>query len=410
MKPHHTQPDHRKNERGSIVIMTAIGMLLLLLMVGLCIDVSRIYLTRTELQNAADAAALSAAAELNGGDTGIDKAVARANDIFNTQGISTKYNVGISSVTFAVNIDDDPYMSATDAKTGTTAQNIRFVKVTTDSHSTGLLFSSSAFGGPEWIEERKAVAGNSGRTASTICDFFPAAVALADPSPTPGTVLNLHFNQGTGNEAVLADKDYIVLEVPNINGNGTGETAVLTAGLPNFCKTLGDNINMTPSSNQNNGPRNAGDGSNTRFNDYANGYGNQLQPDVFHPDFNIREGITHQEYVDGSPIDSPLTNTQYREAGRRMLIMPIILPNGPPGSVAADGTPLTQNYPAYTTNIKKWGVFFLKNKSLIIQGGGCSSDPLCGALQVEVVRTVGATSPVVPTAASSSLTLPVIYR
>jgi len=410
MKAHRTHPDHRKNERGSIVIMTAIGMLLLLLMVGLCIDVSRVYLTRTELQNAADAAALSAAAELNGGDTGIDKAVARANDTLNTQGIATKYNVGISSVTFAVNIDDDPYMSAIDAKTGTTAQNIRFVKVTTASHSTGLLFSSSAFGGPEWTEQRKAVAGNSGRTASTICDFFPAAVALADPSPTPGTFLYLHFNQGTGNEAVLADKDYIVLEVPNINGNGTGETAVLTAGLPNFCKTLGDNINMTPSSNQNNGPRNAGEGSNTRFNDYANGYGNQLQPDVFHPDFNIREGITHQEYVDGSPSDSPLTNTQYREAGRRMLIMPIILPNGPPGSVAADGTPLTQSYPAYTTNIKKWGVFFLKNKSLIIQGGGCSSDPLCGALQVEVVRTVGVTSPVVPTATSSSLTLPVIYR
>jgi hypothetical protein len=167
---------------------------------------------------------------------------------------------------------------------------------------------------------------------------------------------------------------------------------------------------MTPSSNQNNGPRNAGDGSNTRFNDYANGYGNQLQPDVFHPDFNIQEGITHQQYVDGSPITSPSSNTQYREAGRRMLIMPIILPNGPPGSTAADGTPLTPSYPAYTTNIKKWGLFFLKNKSVIVQGGGCSTNPLCGALQVELVRTVGAVSPVVPTATSSSLTLPVIYR
>jgi len=177
---------------------------------------------------------------------------------------------------------------------------------------------------------------------------------------------------------------------------------VLTAGLPNFCKTLGDNINMTPSSNQNNGPRNAGDGSNTRFNDYANGYGNQLQPNVFHPDYNIQEGITHQQYVDGSPITSPSTNLQYREAGRRMLIMPIILPNGPP--------PLQASYPAYTTNIVKWGLFFLRNKSVIVQGGGCSSNPLCGALQVEVVRTVGAISPVVPTATSSSLTLPVVYR
>jgi len=408
MTSHRIQPDPRKNERGSIIIMTAIGMLLLLLMVGLCIDVSRIYVVRAEMQNAADAAALTAADELNGGDTGIDNAVARANAIVNTQGIATKYNVGIDSVTFAVNIDDDPYMSAADARANPV--NIRFVKVVTAAHSTGLLFTSSAFGGPTYDESRKAVAGNSGISASRICDFFPAAVALADPSPTPGTLFNLTFNQGTGQSAVLNDKDYIVLEIPNITGNGTVETALLTAGLPNFCKQLGDNINMTPSSNVNNGPRNAGDGANTRFNLYANGYGNQLQPNVFHPDYNIQDGLTHQQYVDGDPITSPTTNTQYREAGRRMLIMPIILPNGPPGSTAADGTPLTQNYPAYTTNIKKWGLFFLRNKSVIVQGGGCSSEPLCGALQVELVYTVGATSPVVPTATSSSLTLPVIYR
>src|SRR6185295_4055226 len=159
---------------------TAIGMLLLLLMVGLCIDVSRIYVVRAEMQNAADAAALTAADELNGGDTGIDNAVARANAIVNTQGIATKYNVGIDSVTFAVNINDDPYMSATDAKANPV--NIRFVKVVTAAHSTGLLFTSSAFGGPTYDESRKAVAGNSGITASRICDFFPAAVALADPS------------------------------------------------------------------------------------------------------------------------------------------------------------------------------------------------------------------------------------
>src|SRR4029453_7617565 len=136
MNTHRTQPDHRKNERGSIVIMTAIGMLLLLLLVGLCIDVSRIYLVRTELQNAADAAALTAANELNGGDTGIDNAVARANDSINTQGIATKYNVGISSVTFAINIDDDPYMSAANAKLNPV--NVRFVKVVTNAHSTGM--------------------------------------------------------------------------------------------------------------------------------------------------------------------------------------------------------------------------------------------------------------------------------
>jgi hypothetical protein len=355
-------------------------------------------LTRTELQNAADAAALSAATQLNGGDTGIDLAVARANDTINSQGIATKYNVGISSVTFAINLYDEPYMSAAAAKVDPV--NIRFVKVVTESHSTGMLFSSRALG-PEWIEGREAVAGNSGITASTLCDFFPAAVALADPSPTPGTLLNLNFNQGTGTSAVLNDRDYIILEIDDITGNGNVETALLTAGLPNFCKRLGDEIHMTPSSNPNNGPVSAGDGNNTRFNDYANGYANLLQPNVYHPDFNIQEGITHQQYVNGSPLTGPSTNTLYREAGRRMLIMPIILPNGPP--------PLLPEYPAYTANIQKWGLFFVRNKSVVIQGN-CSSNPLCGALQVEVVRTVGAMSPVVPTATSSSLTLPVIYR
>lgn len=406
-----TRLDHRrKNERGSIVIMTAIGMLILLLMVGLCIDLSRIYTVRAELQNAADAAALTAATQLNGGDVGIDLAVARATEIVNTLGVNTKSNVTITSITFAVNLlPDSDYMSAAAAKTGTTAERIRFVKVVTESFSTGMLFASRALG-PNWTESRQAVAGNSGITPSTICDFFPAAVALADPSPTPGTTFNLSFNQGTGTSAVLNNEEYIILEIDDITGNGNLETALLTAGISGLCKTIGGDIHMTPSSNPNNGPRAAGDGANTRFNEYANGYGNQLQPTTFHPDFNIQSGITHQNYLDGSPITSPSTNTALREAGRRLLIMPIILPNGPPGSVAADGTPLLPEYPAYTANIKKWGLFFLRNRSVVIQGGGCDTDPLCGDLQVEVIKTVGSMSPVVPTATSSSLTLPVLYR
>src|SRR5712691_5955053 len=119
----------RSGERGSIMIMTAIFALLLLLMVGLCIDVSRIYMLRAELQNAADAAALTAARELNGGTTGIDDAVTQANAIVNTQGLRAKTGVAVATVEFAVNLDDNPYLSAATAKLN--AANIRFVKVTT---------------------------------------------------------------------------------------------------------------------------------------------------------------------------------------------------------------------------------------------------------------------------------------
>ena len=390
--------DHqRKGERGSVVIMTAISMLLLILMVGLCIDISRIYTVRAELQNAADAAALAAAKELDGGVLGIQAAVQRANQVANTHGFG-KGSVTISQITFARNLYPDAnYVDAETAEDD--AANIRFVKVLTGSASTDMLFASTALG-PSWSENRQAVAGSSSIAPTTLCDFFPAAVALKD-IPAVGTVLDLKFNQGTGTEAVLNDKDYIILEVPDINGNGTGETAELTAGLPNFCKTLGDNIHMTPSSNQNNGPRNSGDGINTRFNDYANGYGNALQPNVYHPDSNIATGITNQEYLANNPGLEPATNKSWMEHGRRYLLMPIILPNGPP--------PLLPTYPAYTTNIQKWGKFFLKEKAIVIQGN-CSADPMCGAIKVEVVEISPPISPVVPTAESSSLTLPVIFR
>ena len=68
----------RRSERGSVTIMTACLMLGLVLIVGLCIDVSRIYMLRAGLQNAADAAALAAARELNSGSDGLNDAVTQA--------------------------------------------------------------------------------------------------------------------------------------------------------------------------------------------------------------------------------------------------------------------------------------------------------------------------------------------
>src|SRR5687767_6809888 len=165
--------------------MTAIFALLLLLMVGLCIDVSRIYLVRAELQNAADAAALTAARELNGGTTGIDNAVVRitggSQSVVNTQGIRAKTNVGIATVSFAVDLDGTyiPAYDSSNAGVTTTAAkaqaaNIRFVMVTTQATSTTSLFASSALGISR-SESREAVAGMS-VGLDGLCDFFPAAV------------------------------------------------------------------------------------------------------------------------------------------------------------------------------------------------------------------------------------------
>ena len=60
----------RKQERGSVLVLSTVSMLAVLLAVGLGLDISHFYLAKAELQNAADAAALAAASGLNSNASG----------------------------------------------------------------------------------------------------------------------------------------------------------------------------------------------------------------------------------------------------------------------------------------------------------------------------------------------------
>jgi Flp pilus assembly protein TadG len=388
--------DRRREEGGSIIITTAIFMLLLFLMLGFAIDVSRIFMVREELQNAADAAALTAARELDGGTGGIDNAINQAtNVIANNKGQKTKTNVSIVSVEFAANLNDNPYKNATDAKA--VASTIRFVRVTTQTATTGIFFGINALGTTH-DESRTATAGKSVDLAG-LCDFYPAAVGMNDQDPTDtdangnpvftypaaGTRLTLKFAQGSGNSAVINNMDYIVLEVPCISGNGDTETARLAGGEPCSCNTLGGSINMTPSSNLGNGGKAAGNGMNTRFGDYVGGYGGYLQCCNYASDTNVTEGITHDQYVTNPGAGND----------RRVVIAPIIAP----------GT-----YPADTNGrILGWGKFFLRSRMFVNFSGNCSDNAPCGYMDVEFLGQVdvGATGPV---ACNSGLRTSVLYR
>src|SRR5215208_7304967 len=222
------QAKPRDGQRGSVMIMTAILMAGIILAVGLCIDVARVYMVRTELQNAADAAALSAARELNSGSGGIQDAVIRATTIVNSYGFNDA-TVGVSAVDveFAINLEGT-YVSADVADDNPT--NYRFVRVTTESAATPMLFSARVLGANH-TESRTAVAGMS-VGINTICDFFPFAVALDDSDttdvgftlPAASSNMTLNFIQGTGNSMTLKNKDYVIIEVPEISGNGAPET------------------------------------------------------------------------------------------------------------------------------------------------------------------------------------------
>lgn len=394
--------DRWQGQRGSTMVMTAILMSGIVLAMGLCIDVARVYMVRTELQNAADAAALAAARELNSQDGGIQDAVIRATTIVNSYGFNrAAVNVEAASVEFGVNLDG-AYVDSATAQGDPT--NIRFVRVTTQAAMTPMLFSARVLGANH-TEAGTAVAGMS-VGINTICDFFPIAVSV-DPAvqpgddasgyPAPNTEMVLNFVQGTGSSATLADKNYIILEVPDINGNGAPETAVLSAGLTSICKTLNTNVNfhMTPSANLNNGPRQITDGVNTRFNIYANGYGNALVPSSFPPDSNVQENITYDQYGDKSAVTPPNPNAPGQD-DRRVLLAPIVWPG-------------TYNPPQ--TVVRKWGAFFLKKRSNVTNP--CNqTNAACGQLTVEWIdeRLVIGRGYYDPSAPQTSLTVPVLYK
>lgn len=393
----------RASERGSVMIMTAILMAGIILAVGLCIDVARIYMVRTELQNAADAAALAAARELDSGAGGIQDAVTRATTIVNNYGFNdAAVNISAVNVQFAVNLNQDPYVSAATAQANPT--NYRFVKVTTQSVATPMLFSARALGANH-TEARSAVAGMS-VGINTICDFFPFAVALDDSNkatpafdpPAANTVMTLNFVQGNGSSMTLKNKDYIIIEVPEITGNGAKETIRLAAGVTSICATLNQNIpfHATPSSNINNGPKQIVDGSSTRFNIYANGPG-QLNPTDFPPDSNVGSPLTFDQYKNRTAVTPPSPNGPGQDQ-RRILIVPIVAPGTYTGSPVSAPT-------------LKFGAFFLK--SIPTVDSPCSkAEDGCAHFQVEWVEeslVIGRGS-FTPGGGTSSLTLPVLYK
>ncbi len=86
---HHSRDLRRKGERGNVLAYTVLSALFLFLAVGLGVDLSHFYLAKTEMQNAADAAALAGASALTlPNPDRITTAVNRAVEILNTN----KYN------------------------------------------------------------------------------------------------------------------------------------------------------------------------------------------------------------------------------------------------------------------------------------------------------------------------------
>ena len=396
----HLPKKDRRNERGSVTVMTAVLMVGLVLVIGLSIDVSRIYMLRAGLQNAADAAALAAARELNSGSEGLNDAVTQAQ-----AAIGNKYGLSrtgadtptavISSVEFASDLNGTWYANAADATPFATT--IRFVRVTTQPASVTMLFSARVLGATSSVQAT-AVAGMS-PGLNTICDYVPLAVAKDIPTEPFDTGTEFTFQFVSAQSEELVNHDLIVLQTDG--SEGANKTRDAVAGINPICTTIGATVltSTSQSAEGNNGPTQIEVGLNTRLDQYSQG----MQASDAGPDNNVYENASFANfnwthYRAASPSLAPRSaNLQYASDNRRIIVMPIVEVGPIDGAVT----------------IRDFGKFLLLRRVTNPNPSQCNDIPNpCGEVHVEYIGdgfSIGAGS-YDPSGACTTLTKAVLYR
>jgi len=356
-------------------------MLSFLLAVGLGLDISHMYLAKTELQNAADAAALAGASGLDYSSGGIVRATNRAKEAMNKYDFDNT-NVGLTAVNvrFARNLsdfDNGSDKSSGEAAAPAVAKEIRFVKVTTPDSPINIAFVSMVLGNSVNLKA-EAVAGVSVPLTSP-GGYLPVSVVDDDALSTilPGQMYTFRGSpQGSvsaGNYQILA-----------IDGSGASDDRIgLASGVRNVVGP-GGYVDTKPGVS-------AGavrQGINTRFDNYASGLNHVDYP----PDTNIKEGISYADYLAGSPSQPP-SLSHPGVHGRRVVLIPIIKKSQFDGGRTS-------------VQIDHFGAFFLRSK---VQGGN-GGDIQAEYIGVGVVVGNGEYDPFAPPTPGPAITKPVLYR
>lgn len=293
----------KQGEKGSILATSAIGMLSILLAVGLGIDISRFYLVKTELQNAADAAALAAVSALNGGSLGITNAVKEATKQLNKYDFN-KTGIEIATVEFSQTLDGG-YVPAVAAQAQ--ADKIRFVRVTTAPSAVGISFAQVVLGNSKNLSAT-ATAGYS-VPLTDICNFLPITVIDYGTPIVPYQTYTFRAQSG----AMVSPGNYQILALA---GAGGADARVGLAAGVDACAGPGATYAVDTKTGVTAGA--VRQGINTRFDEYQT---SQVNPNDMPPDTNIQEDITWDQYKSGSPTRSPSHPGEY---GRRVVYIPIV--------------------------------------------------------------------------------------
>ena len=120
------------SERGFTLMTTGICIFVIISMMGLAVDLGRVYITRNEAQAFTDAAALAAAARLNSTAAGITAAQAQVDSSPNRWNFAT---ASFTGVTTEYSVDQTTWATSATAPAGS-----KYVRVTAPSNSVGIYF------------------------------------------------------------------------------------------------------------------------------------------------------------------------------------------------------------------------------------------------------------------------------
>lgn len=130
----HTPARRARRQRGAVAIVFSLTLVALLAVGGLVLDLSHLYVLKSELQNAADSAALAGAKEINLSAAGVtnaaNKAIAFAGQ--NTYNFGTALTLSNADIAFSSD-PDGPWSSVSEAIAS--PSNKSFIKVDTSSKS-----------------------------------------------------------------------------------------------------------------------------------------------------------------------------------------------------------------------------------------------------------------------------------
>ena len=311
----------RARQRGAVVILVGFVLVALIGFAGLVIDLGRLYVAKTELQNAADAAALAGAKLLDGTAAGVDKAVRGTNPgnpkdgAIYTAGLH-RYDFTSKPVTITVaNIsvgdcpDDACMVPASSVTTNALAAGKTFLKV--DTSATGQQTFNTFL-----MQVLRIFAPGTSSTTQTFgmavagrytIDLAPIGVCAINGTttadPTTNELRELGYRRGVsynlmalnaplGSGPAASDMIWInPIDTPPAACNPSNSNGTI---LPGFVCTGRSALNLTTITSNTFVYRNTGLGAtpaeralNSRFNDFTGG--NACDPVTAPPDRNVKE-------------------------------------------------------------------------------------------------------------------------